>query len=123
MKRPFLLALALTVAGAATLSAAGLHFALTKSMPEAESTVAPPDELRLWFSQVPQESSVSVRQFDGSGGLVETGEPTPDAADGKVIAVAIDHALGSGSYTVAWRGIGDDGHVVRGEFPFSVAAR
>ncbi len=123
MKRSLLVALAFLVAGAATLSASSLHFALSKSMPEAESTVAPPDELRLWFSQVPQENSVSVRLVDGSGELVHTGDPTPDASDGKVIAVSIDHALAPGSYTVAWRGIGDDGHVVRGDFPFSVATR
>jgi methionine-rich copper-binding protein CopC len=31
--------------------------------------------------------------------------------------------LPAGGYTVAWRGIGDDGHVVRGDFTFSVTAQ
>ena len=122
MKKSILLAFVLAFTGVGALAAAEMHFALTKSVPEAESTVAAPDEIRLWFSQVPQDNSVTVRLVDAAGELVETGEPTPDASDGKIVAVAIDHAISAGSYTVAWRGIGDDGHVVRGEFPFSVSA-
>ena len=95
------------------------HFALTKSSPEANTTVAPPERC-VWFSQVPQEGSVSVRLMDAGGDLVETGEAAPDEADRRVWSVAIGHTLSAGAYTVAWRGIGDDGHVVRGEIPFTV---
>ncbi|NNF11802.1 MAG: copper resistance protein CopC, partial [Gemmatimonadetes bacterium] len=31
--------------------------------------------------------------------------------------------LPPGTYTVSWRGMGQDGHVVRDSFQFSVAAR
>lgn len=99
------------------------HFALTKSTPEANSEVSSPDEIRLWFSQVPQEGSMSVRLLDADGELVETGDAARDASDGRVWSVAIGHRLAPGPYTVSWRGIGDDGHVVRGEVPFAVAAR
>ena len=77
------------------------HFALTKSSPEANTTVAPPEEVRLWFSQVPQEGSVSVRLMDAGGDLVETGGAAPDEADRRVWSVAIGHTLSAGAYTVA----------------------
>ena len=116
------------LAGMLTLSAShavadAFHFGLTKSAPEAESTVPSPEEVRLWFTQVPQDNSVSVRVVDAGGELVETSEPTSDASDGKIVYVSIDHTLAAGAYTVAWRGIGDDGHVVTGEIPFSVSAQ
>jgi len=117
-------AVAVFVAVAAAFAdASEFHFALTKSAPAADSKVSPPSELRLWFSQVPQSGSLSVRLVDAGGDLVETGEPVSDEADAKVVGIAIPHAIGSGTYTVAWRGIGDDGHVVRGEFGFEVTAQ
>lgn len=97
-----------------------LHFALSKSVPEKDATVAPPDELRLWFTQEPQENSISIRLMAGEA-PVETGPAEEDSDDGKVFSVAIENALAAGSYTIAWRGLGQDGHVVRGEIPFTVA--
>ena len=99
-----------------------LHFALSKSVPEKDATVAPPDELRLWFTQEPQENSLSIRLLAGEE-LVETGPAEEDPDDGKVFSVAIENALDVGDYTIAWRGLGQDGHVVRGEIPFTVAVR
>lgn len=118
-----LLALALVALSTRVAVADAFHFALTKSAPEAESTVTAPEEVRLWFTQVPQDNSVSVRLVDAAGELVETSDPMSEASDGKIMYVSVDHALAAGAYTVAWRGIGDDGHVVTGEFPFSVAAQ
>jgi copper resistance protein C len=115
------LALGATSASLATASSA-LHFALVRSSPEADASVSSVDEVRLWFSQVPQEGSVSVRLVDPDGEAVETGDLTSDPRDGKVVFVPISTPLPAGGYTVAWRGIGDDGHVVRGDFAFTVAA-
>lgn len=98
------------------------HFALTKSMPEADSSTPSPEHIQLWFTQAPQEGSVTVRLVDAGGDLVETGDPMRNGEDPKLMELAVGHALGAGAYTVAWRGIGDDGHVVRGEFAFSVTA-
>lgn len=110
---------------ALVLSASGWgvrHFGLAKSIPAADSSVTAPEQLQLWFTQAPQDGSVSIRLVDAAGSLVETGEPVRNADDPKLMEVSIGHALSAGSYTVAWRGIGDDGHVVRNEFGFSVTA-
>ena len=121
-----LLAIILLAAlGAATphASSSALHFALSKSVPAADASVPSPAELRFWFTELPQENSVAIRLVDPAGEPVGTGEPTPDEQDGKILTVSVPEALPAGTYTVAWRGIGGDGHVVRGDFAFSVTAR
>ena len=112
------------LSGVATVGAAArpLHFALSRSVPAEGAEVAPPPEIRLWFTEVPQEGSISVRLLDSAGELVETGALGQDAEDGRIFHLAIEGTLPAGGYTVAWRAIGQDGHVVRGDFGFTVTA-
>ena len=117
-----LLAGLFAMADPAGTSGEGLHFGLSKSEPAKDAAVAPPDELRLWFTQVPQEGSVSIRLMVAEA-PVETGPAVQDPDDGRVFSVAIEDALGAGRYSIAWRGMAADGHVVRGEIPFSVVAQ
>ena len=49
-----------------------------------------------------------------------TGEPVQNSEDPKLMEVEVPSVLDAGGYTVMWRGIGDDGHVVRDEFGFEV---
>lgn len=122
MNRRFLIpALIGLVMGAACAAVdhEALHFALSRSVPEKDTSVGPPDELRLWFTQEPQDNSLSIRLMAGEE-PVETGPAVQDSDDGRVFSVAIDTALGAGDYVIAWRGLGQDGHVARGEIPFSV---
>ncbi len=104
---------------AVDMAAAALHFDVRKSEPARDSAVAPPAELRIWFTQVPQDNSMTIRLLRGDE-WVETEPAMQDPDDGKIFHVAIGHALAAGAYTITWRGIGEDGHVVRGEIPFSV---
>ncbi|MGE0160644.1 MAG: copper resistance protein CopC [Gemmatimonadales bacterium] len=119
--RNLILALGVLMAVGAT-AAKDRHFALTRSVPAADATVTSPAEVRLWFSEPATESSVSIRVTNAGGDAVETSAVTRDEADAKVYAVAVPRPLGAGRYTVAWRGIGDDGHVVTGDFAFTVRA-
>jgi len=96
------------------------HFGLSKSIPAAGSDIVSPGQLQLWFTQGPQEGSVTIRLVDPNGELVRTGEPVRSAEDSKLMEVEVPSVLDAGSYTVMWRGIGDDGHVVRDEFEFGV---
>jgi methionine-rich copper-binding protein CopC len=97
------------------------HFGLRSSSPEADATVSEVSEIRLWFSQVPREGSALIRLVDPAGDAVETGELRSDPGDGSILFVSVPGTLTDGAYTVLWRGIGDDGHVVRGDFGFVVA--
>ena len=98
------------------------HFALTRSVPAADATVASPAEVRLWFTEPATDNSVSIRLVNAGGTALETPAATRDEADAKVYAIALARPVPAGRYTVAWRGIGDDGHVVQGEFAFTVRA-
>ena len=69
-----------------------------------------------------EDGSVTIRLIDAGGDLVQTGDPVRNAEDPKLMEVAVDQMLDEGAYTVAWRGIGDDGHVVRNDFGFRVTA-
>jgi methionine-rich copper-binding protein CopC len=84
--------------------------------------VPSPSELRLWFSQVPQESSTSARIIQGDAPVDVMGGLAQDPDDPKVFAAPFTTPLAPGSYLVAWRTMAADGHVVRGEFGFSVTA-
>ncbi|MAR45596.1 MAG: hypothetical protein CME03_05675 [Gemmatimonadaceae bacterium] len=96
------------------------HFGLSKSIPSAGSKVVSPGQLQLWFTQAPQEGSVTIRLVDSGGDLVGTGEPVRNSEDPQLMEVDVPSVLDAGVYTVVWRGIGDDGHVVRDEFGFEV---
>ncbi len=90
----------------------------------ADSTVAPPAALRLWFSEKVDVSVSSVRLRDAGGATVRTGALAyAGPADAKSPVVAsIAGPLKPGTYRVAWVAASDDGHAVKGEFAFRVAA-
>lgn len=117
-----IIALALMAVAAAPGESDRFHFALQRSVPAADATVTPPAEIQLWFTQVPQAGSLSVRVVDGSGDLVATEEPKAHGDDAKAFTMKVGRQLTAGAYTVSWRGIGDDGHVVRDEFGFNVSS-
>jgi methionine-rich copper-binding protein CopC len=98
------------------------HFALTRSVPAADATVTSPPEVRLWFTEPAVDNSVSIRLVNAAGTALETPPAAKDETDAKVYAIALERPVPAGRYTVAWRGIGDDGHVVQGEFAFTVRA-
>ena len=98
------------------------HFGLAKSIPDVDSSVQSPEQLQLWFTQAPQDGSVTIRLINAAGDLVQTGEPVRHTEVASLMEVQVGRLLDEGAYTLAWRGIGDDGHVVRNEFGFSVAA-
>ena len=103
-----------------SLASSDVHFALSKSMPVADSSIESPAELRLWFTEAPEENTVSIRLADGDGNLIESGRAVQDANDARIFSGTVQHALAAGPYMVLWRAIGDDGHAVRGDFKFAV---
>lgn len=119
--RNLLLALLTLGAGGASLAAAVPHFGLSKSAPAAAATVHHVAEVKLWFSEPPADGTVSIRLLDAEGEMVPTTDPTADPEDASAFAIVPDEALPAGKYSVNWRGMGDDGHVVKGDLSFTVA--
>lgn len=99
-----------------------VHLQLDRSHPAPDTTLASPAEIRLWFSQVPQASATSLRLIRDGSPVAAVGDLAADPEDGKVFAAPVEETLPAGAYTVSWRTMAADGHVVRGEFTFTVQA-
>ena len=113
-----LLALGLVSAAAA---ATPFHFGLVKSLPADKATVHHVPEVKLWFTEAPEEGTVSINVVDAQGELVPTADVAQDPENAAAFSAKLIGTLPAGAYSVRWRGMGDDGHVVRGELTFSIA--
>jgi methionine-rich copper-binding protein CopC len=117
-------ALTTTLAPIAASAPPRRHAHLVKSEPMADSTVAPPAALRLWFNEAVDVSVSSVRLRDSAGGVMKTGALAyAGPADAKsAVTASIAGALKPGTYRVSWVAASRDGHPVKGEFAFHVTA-
>jgi methionine-rich copper-binding protein CopC len=96
------------------------HSALVSSVPAADSTVVDfPMDVTLTFNEellkVGEENPNKVEVFDESGVLV-SGAPVVTGAN-TTAPVGIN---GNGVYTVKYRVVSKDGHVVEDEYQFNV---
>ena len=115
--RTLIVPLTFTLAAFAAVSA---HMAYSKSVPAQNATVSKsPSELQVWFTQDP-EPAVSRLSLQGPTGEISLGKTIVDKD--RSIAASVENSLSPGSYIVSWRAAGDDGHVLRGEFSFTVLA-
>ena len=98
----------------------GAHSTLVSSNPAADSTVVDfPMEVTLTFNEellkVGQENPNKVEVFDESGALVSG----VSVLSGASIAAPVG-INGNGAYTVKYRVVSKDGHVVEDEYQFNV---
>jgi methionine-rich copper-binding protein CopC len=98
------------------------HFGLASSSPAAGSSVGSPSALRLTFTEVPAEGTVSIRVLESEGAGVHVMDAVQDTEDARSFVAAVHGVFPAGTYTVSWRGMGADGHVVRDSFQFTVQA-
>ncbi len=117
------LLLAAFVAGLAFAPAkadALLHNHLLKSVPAANSTVAAPKAITLWFSEKPETalSTITVKGTDSTA--IKLGKVTAAAGEKNAITAPIEGTLKPGLYLVQYKTVGSDGHPVRGVIGFTV---
>jgi methionine-rich copper-binding protein CopC len=108
-------ALLLTVGLASTVVLA--HMKASKFEPAADSTVTTTPRVQVWFTQAP-DPKVSKIELSGPSGPVKLGAMQVTAE--KSIVAAVEGPLGNGKYTASWQAAGDDGHVQKGTYSFSV---
>ena len=119
MKHPVRMILLILIA-AVTAVPLFAHMKVDKSEPAANSTVtASPSHVQVWFSQAP-DIKVTKLSLTGPAGAVKLSTPK---ANGKSIVLNVEGQLNDGVYTAAWQSAGDDGHVQKGEFKFTVKRR
>jgi methionine-rich copper-binding protein CopC len=95
-----------------------LHLKLDRSDPSAGATLdAPPAAVRLWFSQAVELPVTKVTVTNAAKETIAV-RALERATDGAVVAPL--PTIGAGRYSVSWRTMAKDGHVVKGDFSFTV---
>ena len=100
----------------------GNHFGIAKSTPEENAVIQSVSIVEIWFTQIPQENSMSIRLVDSNGSLISDAIFDNKSEDPRVFTATLDRNLNASEYQIVWRGIGQDGHVVRGGYSFTVSA-
>jgi methionine-rich copper-binding protein CopC len=73
--------------------------------------------VQLWFNEAP-DLKVSKIEVTGPAGKVELGPA--HLMDAKTVMATIKGDVPDGKYTTSWRTAGKDGHIIKGEFAFTV---
>ena len=112
--------IALTLLLMASAFPVNAHSTLVSSNPAADSTVVDfPMEVTLTFNEevlkVGQENPNKVEVFDESGVLVSGASVLSGASIAAPVGIN-----GNGAYTVKYRVVSKDGHVVEDEYQFNV---
>jgi hypothetical protein len=77
----------------------------------------PPPHVQLWLTQKP-DMKVTKVELSGPSGKVTLG-PAHTMSE-KTLMAAVTGKMADGKYTVNWQTAGDDGHVQKGSFAFTV---
>jgi methionine-rich copper-binding protein CopC len=100
-------------------SGAAAHTGLASSEPAADESVAGPvSEIVLTFSGEVRLTAVALT--DSSDAAKTLGALPKDTAER--FAIPVEESLAPGAYTITWRAVGADTHVVSGEISFSVGS-
>lgn len=114
----------IVLAGLAIVLLPGTAFAhegLQRSVPAKDAVLgAAPVALRLTFTSPPNLRFTRVALLDPDSGAVALSELRLDST--RIVVADIRGPLRAGRYTVVWQVVGADGHPVRGQFTFSIAA-
>jgi methionine-rich copper-binding protein CopC len=102
----------------ALVAVAHAHMKVEKTDPAEGATLsAPPPHVQLFLTQKP-DLKVTKIELAGAGGKVALG-PAHMMGE-KTVMAAVSGKMADGKYTVSWQTAGDDGHVQKGTFAFTV---
>lgn len=94
------------------------HMKLEKSDPVSGATLTvAPKSISLYFTEK-IDMAVSKVALKGPSGDVKLG--AAHAMGEKHLMANVEGTLANGAYTISWQSAGSDGHVQKGEIPFSL---
>jgi len=101
-------------------SGALAHAKLVRSQPAANAPLKKaPKIVELWFSEELEHTMSGVTVTDQNGKRVDKNNATV-AEGNKKLQIDLED-LGSGTYTVEWKALATDQHIMKGKFTFTVA--
>ncbi|WP_244071407.1 copper resistance CopC family protein [Nitrosomonas sp. PY1] len=96
------------------------HAALVKSDPPRRATLsASPKQIQLWFNEKIEGAYASVVLLDSNKKALTENNPEVVADDPKSLVLSIPE-IGTGKYTIQYRVMSVDGHVIESSFDFNV---
>ncbi|MFM9971132.1 MAG: copper resistance protein CopC [Burkholderiales bacterium] len=96
------------------------HAALVKSQPAQRALLTrAPVKIQLWFNERLEARYSTFSLLDSGGKLMDIGAVEVAGDDPKSLAATIK-SLSPGRYTVKYRVLSTDGHVVENQFYFTV---
>ena len=99
------------------------HAILVKSFPEKEATLTDvPEEILLIFNEAVGDEFLALAVIDESGKRVDHHDPKLDFTDRSHLRATVSKLL-PGRYTVRYRVLSADGHVVSGKYFFQVQGK
>jgi copper resistance protein C len=99
------------------------HAYLVKSSPVRRAVLSnAPARVVLWFNERLEAQFSQLSVWNHEGGQVDRGDIQVGPDDPKKLSVGIP-TLPAGVYSVKFRVLSVDGHIVEAEFPFSVRGR
>ncbi len=96
------------------------HAALVKSDPPRRATLStPPKQIQLWFNEKIEGAYASVVLLDSNKKSLTENNPEVVADDPKSVVLNIPE-IGTGKYTIQYRVMSVDGHVIESSFDFNI---
>lgn len=103
-----------------SFGAAQAHTHLESSMPADQAVLASsPMEIMLHFSEATRLTALTIQK---EGETEQKKIATPHAGASAAVTIPLE-PLSPGKYTVNWRAVGGDNHVMSGALQFSVQAK
>ena len=97
------------------------HATLLQETPAAGGRLdEPPEQVRLRFNEPVDAEFDPLKVYDAEGNRVDEDDARIDPNDARVLVEGLEE-LSRGSYEVEWRVTSVDGHVVSGEYGFSIS--
>jgi methionine-rich copper-binding protein CopC len=116
-------ALAVLLAGLlCPASRVGAHASLVRSVPAHRAVLGQmPERVQLWFNERLEPAYSTVSVWNEAGAQVDAGDVTVSPDDPRRLSVTVETRQ-SGLYTVKYRVLSVDGHIVDNRFTFTVKA-
>jgi copper resistance protein C len=96
------------------------HAILVKSQPAKDETVKEsPKQIDLWFNDAVRSEYKALAVIDSSGKRVDNHDVEQSLTDGSHIHATVPN-LAAGTYTIRYRVVSEDTHIVTGKFEFTI---
>jgi methionine-rich copper-binding protein CopC len=120
VRRVLLVAIGAAALGLWLPAPASSHAYLVRSTPAARAVVGrAPERVQLWFNERLEPAYCRVSVWSGDGQRVDAGDVQVAQTEPRLLSVGVP-PLPAGAYTVKYRVLSVDGHVVEAQFGFTV---